>query len=206
MIIARPNSDISIGNWTDDVGGVFSIYTSINESIVNYSNWIQAISAPLAGDPDFPCTIGLSPATTLSTGDVYLMSCYASSVGGGVHTLRWELLESSTVVESVDLSVTNDIVIPNYTHVVTGSISDVNLLRYRFTLIHDGTDWKAQVYQAELRLAFRHLDIDTGILKEVTAASGNYLELSSGLIARKSGVESVNALTVDSAGMIYVHS
>ncbi len=178
MATAYPNADlINTEPWTDQSGGTFAIYSSIDEPTPNFTDYIKVSNFPFGTLANRPVTIGLSTPSTLGTGDSYYMSCWADAAysTGGARIVTWELLQGTTTLESLALNVVNTSII-NFTRLVSATVTDPTQLRYRWTFQSDNTIWTAHVYQAQLSVIYNHLDIGSPA-KLVSAGSGSYLSL-----------------------------
>lgn len=94
---ARPASDITIGNWTDE-GTSFNdgnLYTSVQE--VTSDNDVSYINAD---DTATTCEVKLSSVSTPGAGSVILHVYFRTSGSGGPEKLDIDLVEGTTVLES----------------------------------------------------------------------------------------------------------
>jgi len=206
MPFSRPIADNSIGGWTDQDSGVTDIYITIAESSTNFSTWIQAISLPLGGDPDLPATFDLAAITPLSSGDQYAIVGYADASGpSGPHTLRVELLDGTVVKATSDVMI-NNVTNQQFVLLADASITFLSTPRIRFTLIHDTSEWRANVYQAWLQVVYSHIDIGTnGVLKNVLANSGEYITVNNnGMLGLANGIET-SGVVVGVSGSLAIH-
>lgn len=208
MAISRPSSDVSIGAWTDQSGGTSNLYTSINETTLDLTHWVQVVSAPLSGDPDLPATFQLTAAAPLAAGEAYRIALYAdaSYASGLARPLFVELLDGVTVKDSTTFSVNNSAVVL-LSYVVSSAITSISSPRLRFTLRHDGTDWRADVYQAFLGIVYAHPVLATDGWNQVElAAAGGFLSIAAdGWPVTKSGTEDETGAVLASDGWLQTH-
>lgn len=95
---ARPNADITDGSWTNESGNNTNLYASIDESVINDSDYIQSSQSPSSADVT---EIGLSsvgdPGTDLGHVVRYR---YKKDTAGGQIDLTVRLMQGGTEIAS----------------------------------------------------------------------------------------------------------
>lgn len=98
MTALRPDSDISVGNWTTDTGATTNLYAAIDEVTANNSDFIR--SGPLTpGVPDV-VEVGLSNAPDPSTGNNHAVVYRVVKRGPATVNLTIYLMEGATQIAS----------------------------------------------------------------------------------------------------------
>ena len=125
---AVPTSDISAGNWTTQVGGTTNLFSVVDESPPDDSDYIRSETGPV----NSPVTLAFGTLSTPQSGPRYIRYRYGKDTAGAQINLTVELLEGVSVVQSwshtdVPLGFTPA------TQQITNAISDYGNLRVRFT-------------------------------------------------------------------------
>ena len=134
---ARPDADISDGDWLNQSDSNTNLYASIDESSASDSDYIKATDEGYGSGSDIVCIIGLSEINT-PDGDADHKIKYRASddTGSGAMSLKVELLEGSTVRKTnTNSSLTSSLATYtiNLTTSEASNISDYTNLRLRFT-------------------------------------------------------------------------
>ena len=139
---ARPDADISDGDWLNQSDSNTNLYASIDESSASDSDYIKATDEGYGSGSDIVCIIGLSDINT-PDGDADHKIKYRASddTGSGAMSLKVELLEGSTVRKTnTNRRLTSSLATYtiNLTTSEASNISDYTNLRLRFTA-NDGS-------------------------------------------------------------------
>jgi len=129
---ARPDSDITVGNWTDE-GTSFNdgnLYTSIQE--VTSDNDTSYINAD---DTATTCVIGLNSINAPGTGTITLHVYFRSSGTGGPEKLDIDLYEGTSLVQSWPNQTNRSGTYSDLNATVSNTITDYSDLR-----VHLGAD------------------------------------------------------------------
>ena len=134
---ARPDADISDGNWVNQAGNNTNLFASIDESTASDSDYIIATDEGMGFGSDIVTIIGLEDMDEPDGNASHTIKYRATeSSGMSAMSLKVELLEGSTSRKSVTNSslggsfVTYTI---NLSEGEAGNISDYTNLRLRFT-------------------------------------------------------------------------
>ena len=142
--IARPNSDVSKGGWTDTTGGNNNgiLYDEINESVRSDTNYARSSSITLISSSD-TWTAGLSSVTDPQTSSNHIVSyVYRKSGGTATINITARLMQGGTQIaawthNNVGTSFT--LAQQTLTGVQADSITDYSDLRLQFTAAYGGS-------------------------------------------------------------------
>lgn len=131
---ARPDSDITDGNWVNESLSNTNLYASIDETIANDSDYIQSSTSPAPVDIT---EIGLSNVTdpTVHTGHIVRYRYKKDAAGGDAINLVVRLMQGSTEIASwqhMDITDSYQVAAQVLTTTQAGNISDYTDLRLRF--------------------------------------------------------------------------
>ena len=93
---ANPDSDVSLGNWTDEASGTTNIYGSIDETTASESDYVESGDTPSLDVAEF----GLSNPSDPSTGEGHYVHFRYRKQGGETIDLRVRLLQGATEIAS----------------------------------------------------------------------------------------------------------
>lgn len=143
--IARPNSDVAKGGWTDTTGGDSdgTLYDEINESVRSDTNYAQSSSIIPVINPSDVWTTGLSSVTDPQSSSGHIVSyVYRKSGGTSTINITTRLMQGGTQIatwthNNVGTSFT--LTEQTLTGVQADSITDYSNLRLEFTAAYGGS-------------------------------------------------------------------
>jgi|TARA_B100001778_G_scaffold314532_1_gene299880 hypothetical protein len=134
---ARPDADISDGDWLNQSDSNTNLYASIDESSASDSDYIYAEDEGYGSGSDIVCIIGLGDINEPDGNADHKIKYRATENSGmNAYSLKVELLEGSTVRKSVTNSSIGGSFATSTISLTTseaGNISDYTNLRLRFT-------------------------------------------------------------------------
>mgnify|MGYP001563851808 CR=1 FL=1 len=89
MPFARPNSDTTIGNYTDQAGGTTNIYNAIDDSATNDTDYIRSPAAP--ANEVYVTKLSSIADPGVSTGHILRYRYQKDATGGGQIDLTIQL-------------------------------------------------------------------------------------------------------------------
>jgi hypothetical protein len=93
---AVPTSDLSVGNWTTQIGGTSNLFAVVDETIPDDSDYIRSEQAPASS----PVTLAFGTLSTPQTGPRYLRYHYGKDSSAAQMNLSVELLESGVSIQT----------------------------------------------------------------------------------------------------------
>lgn len=93
---SNPDSDVTKGNWTDELGGTTNIYTSIDETSASDSDYVESGDSPNLDVLE----VGLGNPSDPSTGDGHYVHVRYRKQGTETIDLRVRLLQGATEIAS----------------------------------------------------------------------------------------------------------
>lgn len=200
MPYLRPSADVNVGVWETQSGSQFNVFESIDEDVLNTSDFAVAVAEPLAGDLAMPYTFGFQSATKPSFNHGHLLEVWVSGFFSGSAALRVELLDGTTVRSTAEffLSASGNVELKQLapTEGEIAAIGAYTNLRGRVTLLPNGTQWQLVLYKASFWWGFAHLDYNPSApgLIMVNPNSGHYLGIDGMAYKRIAGREGIGAL------------
>lgn len=217
MQFCRPAAQLGTnGQWQDQAAGTTAMHLAIDEAVLDSGDYMQAGGSGIGGDEipyevDFQLSSAVAPIST--SGFAICLYGYTIS-GGNLGSVELRRISTSTVVHEEFNSLTGTPTLYTFTltapevaalaggYDIGGGLSDFGL---KFTRIPDSNPANiVRIEQAYLELpdaGFTHLDIVAGSQVERNASSGAYLELNSGSLRQVTGIETTNALLLDSGSL-----
>ena len=134
---ARPDADISDGDWVNQSGNNTNLFASIDESTASDSDYIVATDSGMGMGSDIVTIIGLEDMDEPDGNASHTIKYRATEDSGmSAMSLKVELLEGSTSRKSVtnsSLGGSFTTYTINLSEAEAGNISDYTNLRLRFT-------------------------------------------------------------------------
>lgn len=151
---ARPGVDIDVGLWTTHLGGTSGLWDEVDESALSTLDYIQCLDALLMGDPDLPCTFGLSAVVDPVIHSEHKLNVWVAGVTPGVHYIRAEVLDGGTPIASEDFDIfTGGKKTLTLTAGQAAALTGYDgTLWARVTRVATGTAWTAEVDMIEFEL------------------------------------------------------
>jgi len=93
--IIRPNADVSLGNWTDELDGTTNIYLSIDETSANDADYVKSGETPSADKYRFHLS---DPTDPVCSGGHSITYRYKKESAGNTMSLVVRLIENVTTI------------------------------------------------------------------------------------------------------------
>lgn len=129
--IARPSSDISIGNWTTNTGGTTNLYATIDEETPSESDFIQSGQTPSADTIE----VQLSSVSDPASSDGHVVKYRYKKANTGNVSLTVRLMQGATEIASwthSNISSTWTTASQTLSGAQADSITDYSDLRFKF--------------------------------------------------------------------------
>lgn len=137
--VARPSADVADGSWTNESGSAVNMHASIDEAIVNHSDYIQSSQSPASNDV---YEVQLSSVNDPNTANNHTVYYYLSTdvTSGDTINVTVSLVQGTTII-STDPSApratpnTPTLYLWTLSDTEADAITDYADLRLRFTAV-----------------------------------------------------------------------